>query len=76
MGSIIIAVILAVSITIWAYETYYEKQEKKVNRVLAPKIEFLIQESSRKIAIREKELNRELTNSEKDKILDECYQEI
>ena len=48
MGSIIIAVILAVSITIWAYETYYEKQEKKVNRVLAPKIEFLIQESSRK----------------------------
>ena len=76
MGSIIIAVILAVSITIWAYETYYEKQEKKVNRVLAPKIEFLIQESSRKIAIREKELNKELTNSEKDKILDECYQEI
>lgn len=76
MGSIIIAVILAVSITIWAYETYYEKQEKKVNRVLAPKIEFLIQESSRKIAIREKELNRELTDSEKDKILDECYQEI
>ena len=76
MGSIIIAVILAVSITIWAYETYYEKQEKKVNKVLAPKIEFLIQESSRKIAIREKELNRELTNSEKDKILDECYQEI
>lgn len=76
MGSIIIAVILAVSITIWAYETYYEKQEKKVNRLLAPKIEYLIQESSRKIAIREKELNRELTNSEKDKILDECYQEI
>lgn len=76
MGSIIIAVILAVSITIWAYETYYEKQEKKVNRLLAPKIEYLIQESSRKIAIREKELNRELTDSEKDKILDECYQEI
>ena len=76
MGSIIIAIIFAVSITIWAYETYYEKQEKKVNRVLAPKIEFLIQESSRKIAIREKELNRELTNSEKDKILDECYKEI
>ena len=76
MGSIIIAVILAVSITIWAYETYYEKQEKKVNRVLEPKIEYLIQESSRKIAIREKELNRELTDSEKDKILDECYQEI
>ena len=76
MGSIIIALILKFSIIIWAYETYYEKQEKKVNRVLAPKIEFLIQESSRKIAIREKELNRELTNSEKDKILDECYQEI
>ena len=76
MGSIIIAIIFPVSITIWAYETYYEKQEKKVNRLLAPKIEYLIQESSRKIAIREKELNRELTNSEKDKILDECYQEI
>ena len=76
MVSIIIAIIFAVSITIWAYETYYEKKEKKVNRLLAPKIEYLIQESSRKIAIREKELNRELTNSEKDKILDECYQEI
>lgn len=76
MGSIIIAIIFAVSITIIVYETYYEKKEEKVSKLLAPKIELLIQVSSREISIREKELNRPLTDIEKNEILDKCYQKM
>lgn len=76
MGNIIIAMIFAVSVTIIVYETYYEKKEEKVSKLLAPKIELLIQVSSREISIREKELNRSLTDIEKNEILDKCYQKM
>ena len=36
----------------------------------------LIEKSSMKIAIKQKDLNRELTIEEKNKILDECYIEM
>lgn len=76
MGNIILAVIFAVAVTIVAYETYYEKKEKKIGRLLAPKIELLIEMSSKEIFEKQTELDRELTEAEKNKILDECYSKI
>lgn len=76
MENIILAIIFAVAVTIVAYETYYEKKEKKIGRLLAPKIELLIEMSSKEIFEKQNELNRELTETEKNKILDECYSKI
>ena len=36
---------------------------------------ILLEESSKRIGERQKELNRKLTEEEKDKILDDCYNE-
>ncbi|HJJ12521.1 MAG: hypothetical protein ACLSW4_02610 [Clostridia bacterium] len=76
MGNIILVFIFAVALTIVVYETYYEKKEKKIGRLLAPKVELLIEMSSKKIFEKQTELNRELTEAEKNKILDECYSKI
>lgn len=76
MGNIILTFIFAVALTILIYESYYEKKEKKVGELLAPKIETLIEMSSREISEKQNELNRTLTESEKDKILDKCYSKI
>lgn len=76
MENIILAIIFAVAVTVVAYETYYEKKEKKIGRLLAPKIELLIEMSSKRIFEKQTELNRELTEAEKNKILDECYSKI
>ena len=39
-------------------------------------MEIIIEISSMKIARKQKELKRELTENEKNKILDECYQNL
>lgn len=76
MGYIILTFIFAVAVTIVVYETYYEKKEKKIGSLLAPKVENLIEMSSKEIFIKQKELNRNLTETEKNKILDDCYIKI
>ena len=54
----------------------YEKKEKKIGNLLAPKVETLIEMSSKEIFIKQKELNRNLTEIEKNKIFDDCYSKI
>ena len=76
MENIILAMIFAVAVTIVVYETYYEKKEKKVGGLLAPKIEVLIEMSSKQISKKQKELKRSLTEKEKNEIFDECYNKI
>ena len=76
IGYIILTFIFAVAVTIVVYETYYEKKEKKIGSLLAPKVETLIEMSSKEIFIKQKELNRNLTETEKNKILDDCYIKI
>ena len=72
---IILAFILGVAVTIFVYETYFEKKGLKVEDLLSTKLAVLLEESSKKIGERQKELNRKLTEEEKDKILDDCYNE-
>ena len=55
---IIIAIIFGIALAIVFYETYYEKKELKIQKLLAPKAEALIEISSMKIARKQKELKR------------------
>ena len=52
------------------------EKEKKVGELLAPKVELLIEMSSKRILEKQRELNRVLTDNEKNKIVDECYNRI
>jgi predicted nucleotide-binding protein (sugar kinase/HSP70/actin superfamily) len=70
---LVLGIILGGAFMVVAYETYYEKKEEKIGSLLAPKLEKLIETSSMKIARKQKKLKRNLTEDEKNKILDECY---
>ena len=72
---IFLAFILGVAVTIFIYETYFEKKGIKVEDLLSTKLAILLEESSKRIGERQKELNRKLTEEEKDRILDDCYNE-
>ena len=72
---IILAFILGVAVTIFVYETYFEKKGLKVEDLLSTKLAILLEESSKRIGEKQKELNRKLTEEEKDRILDDCYNE-
>lgn len=76
MENIILSFILGVAVTIYSYEIYAERKEKKIERLLSNKLSKLLETCSMKIGERQKELNRELTEEEKDNILDKCYNEI
>ena len=70
-----LAFILGVAVTIFVYETYFEKKGLKVEDLLSTKLAILLEESSKRIGEKQKELNRKLTEEEKDRILDDCYNE-
>ncbi len=68
--------LLGVGVTIYIYETYVEKKGKKIEKILPKKLAILLEECSMQIGERQKQLNRDLTEEEKDNILDDCYKEI
>lgn len=72
---LILGFILGGAVMIVIYETFLEKKEKVISLFLAPKIEALIEESSMRIAEKQKNEKRKLTEQEKNKIFDECYNE-
>lgn len=74
--NILLAIIFGGAIVTYIYETYYEKKDKKVGELLAPKAERLIEISSKRISEKQKRLNRRLTEKEKNAILDECYHRL
>ena len=73
---IILAIIFGGALVTVLYENYYERKEKKLGKLLAPKLEYLIEMSSVQISKKQNELKRSLTEDEKNKILDKCYNEI
>ena len=73
---IILAIIFGGALVTVLYENYYERKEKKIGNLLAPKLQNLIEISSLQISKKQKELQRALTEDEKNKILDKCYNEI
>lgn len=73
---IILAIIFGGAVVTFIYETYREYKEKEIVRLLAPKIESLIDISSQRISKQQRKLKRPLTDEEKNKIADECYRLI
>lgn len=69
----ILTIIFGGAVVAYIYERKRELKEEKVGKLLAPKAEELIEISSMRIAERQKDLDRELTEAEKDLIFDECY---
>lgn len=72
---VIAGFILGVALTIGIYETKAGMKGDKIQKLLSKKMSLLLQESSMRIGERQKILKRELTENEKNKILDECYEE-
>ena len=68
--------ILGVAVTVYLYERYVEKKEISIQRLLPKKLEELLEECSLRISEREKQLDRELTEEEKNSILEKCYNEM
>ena len=68
--------ILGAAVAIFVYESYAEMEGKKVQRILPQKLDILLEKFSMKIGETQKQLNRDLTEDEKDIILDNCYKEI
>lgn len=71
---VVLGFIFGVALTIGIYETIAEKKGYKIEKLLSNKMALLLQESSIRIGERQKILKRELSEDEKDKILDECYE--
>jgi len=72
----ILGIILGGAIITFVYESYYDKKGEKVSKLLAPKLQELIEISSLKVDKKRKILKRELTEDEKNKILDDCYNNL
>lgn len=68
--------ILGGAVAIFVYESYAEMEGKKVQRILPQKLDILLEKCSMKIGETQRELNRDLTEDEKDIILDNCYKEM
>lgn len=71
---VVLGFIFGVALTIGIYETIAERKGGKIEKLLSNKMALLLQESSIRIGERQKRLKRELSEDEKDKILDECYE--
>ncbi len=71
-----LAMIFGAALTAWSYETYNERKGKMIDKLLAPKLKKLTEESSLKISKKSKQLQRELTDEEKDEILRESYSRL
>lgn len=71
-----LGIIFGGAIVAFGYEVYYERREKLIQKLLPNKIEELVELTSIRISKKQKQLKRELTEEEKNIILDECYQEI
>ena len=75
MVEIIFAFFVGVGITAGVYEFIYEVNEKKACRLASKTWVDVLEGSSMRINERQKILKRDLTEIEKDKVVDEFYNE-
>ena len=76
MGYAMAFFVLGIATAICGYITYTDYRGKNIERLLPNKLAVLLEECSMRIGEKEKQLNRELTEDEKNTILDECYNEM
>ena len=75
MKFIIFAFFLGVGITAAVYEFLNERKEKQIDRLVSKTFVDLLEGSTLRISERQKILQRDLTEAEKDKVFDEYYVE-
>lgn len=69
----IFGVVFAGTVALYLYFKSEEKKYEKINDLTSKRLERLLEQTSMRIGERQKELNRNLTEEEKNVILDECY---
>lgn len=69
----IFGVVFAGTVALYLYFKSEEKKYEKINNLTSKRLEKLLEQTSMRIGERQKELNRNLTEEEKNVILDECY---
>lgn len=69
----IFGVVFAGTVALYLYFKSEEKKYEKINNLTSKRLERLLEQTSMRIGERQKELNRNLTEEEKNVILDECY---
>ncbi len=75
MSEMILMFSLGVVITVGYYIILNILREKRIKKLIAKTLVDLVEESTMRIGERARILNRDLTEEEKDKIIDEYYNE-
>lgn len=75
MVGIIFSFFLGVGIASGCYELLAELRNKKINKLISKSLVDILEGSTMRIGERSKILKRELTEAEKDKVIDEYYNE-
>lgn len=75
MSEMILMFSLGVVITVGYYIILNILREKRIKKLIAKTLVDLVEESTMRIGERTRILNRDLTEEEKDKIIDEYYNE-
>lgn len=70
-----IFIFLGVGIASGCYELLAELRNKKINKLISKSLVDILEGSTMRIGERSKILKRELTEAEKDKVIDEYYNE-
>ena len=69
----ILGAIFAGAVALYAYLRSEEKKGERINKLTSKRLERLLEQTTMRIGERQNELNRTLTEEEKNVILDECY---
>ncbi len=69
----ILGAIFAGAVALFIYLKSEEKRDARISRLTSNKLEKLLEQTTMRIGEKQNELNRILTEEEKNKILDECY---
>lgn len=75
MSEMIFIFFLGVGITAGAYEFIGEVRQKKIDKLISKTLLNVLEESTLRIGERAKILKRDLTEEEKDQVIDEYYNE-
>lgn len=70
----ILGLVLGIAVAIYFYESFREKAMVAGERFVSKKLKVALDNSSDIICQKIKELKRELTETEKDEIIRECYE--
>lgn len=69
----IFGVIFAGAVALFIYLKSEEKRDERISKLTSKRLERLLEQTTMRIGERQRELNRALTEEEKNVILDECY---